>query len=253
MKECCGSSSEATLVDLRRTLGNPSASALETARLEPAEAHECSQKLVYATDRLLDRDLRGMFDGRSTVKVDIDTPGVVLDISDAQHDAEVLPLVMTAAIAWLQELVVSDVTGKRKIQLVDECWRMVSLEGTARFLQSSWKLGRTFGVANIAILHKPGDLAAQTDDGTATSKIAAGLPADSAVRVSFAQTRHDLAVHGDVMGFSETERREISGLSRGESLWKIGSHTAVLSHVIAPTGAEMRICDTDQAVLEALG
>lgn len=251
VRDCCEASSEATLADLRRALNAPSVRALEAARLEAREAHNASQELVFATDGLLDRDLRGMFDGRSTVKVDASMPGVVLDISEVQHDSEALPLVMTAATAWLMELIVSDPTGKRKIQLLDECWRMVSFEGTARFLQASWKLGRTFGVANIAVLHKPGDLAAQADDGTATSKIAAGLVADTAVRVSFAQTREDLKVYGDVLGFSERERAEVNGLSRGESFWKIGTHTVVLDHVISKTGPEMRICDTDQAVAEA--
>ncbi len=249
VSECC-EGAEATVGDLRAALDQPGQQMLRAARLALREAHQASQELIYATDRLLDRDLRGMFDGPSTVSVGIGEPGVVLDISDAQNDAEVLPLVMTAATAWLLELVSGPTSSKRKVLLLDECWRMVSMEGTARFLQSCWKLGRSFGAANVAVLHKPADLAAQADDGTATAKIAAGLVADTAVRVSFAQTRHDLASHGDVLGFSETERSVITGLGRGESLWKVGSHAVVLSHLIAPSGPERLICDTDQALTE---
>lgn len=245
--DCAEGRAQATVQDLRRSLSEPSRAALAAARLEESEASDASNELVYATDKLLDRDLRGMFDGHSTVSVDIAAPGVVLDISDAQHDEEVLPLVMTAGVAWLQELVLA-ISGKKKILLNDESWRMVAYEGTARFMQSSWKLGRSYGAANIAVLHKASDLAAQADDGTATSKIATGLVADTAVRVSFKQTSHDLESHGDVLGFTEMERAEISGLGRGESLWKIGNHVVVLEHDLAASGPERSICDTDQAL-----
>ena len=245
--ECCAGRAQATVKELHQALSKPSEAARTEARLSERDAAESSNELVYATGNLLNRDLRGMFDGPSTVSVDISAPGVVLDISDAQHDAEVLPLVMTAATAWLQQLVTAE-GNKLKIMLNDECWRMVAYEGTARFLQSLWKLGRSFGAANIAVLHKPSDLAAQADDGTATSKIAAGLIADTAVRVSFAQSARDLDTHGDVLGFSQREREMIVGLTRGESLWKIGNHAVALSHRIASTGPEKRICDTDQAM-----
>ena len=247
VKDCSEGRAQATVQDLRASLAQPSSGALDAARISVGEAADASRPLVLATDKLLDRQLRGMFDGHSTVDVDISAPGVVLDISDAQHDEEVLPLVMTAGVAWLQELVLA-ISGKKKILLNDESWRMVAYEGTARFMQSSWKLGRSYGAANIAVLHKASDLAAQADDGTATSKIASGLVADTSVRVSFKQTAHDLAEHGDVLGFTEIERAEIAGLNRGESLWKIGNHVVVLQHMLAPGGPERRICDTDQAL-----
>ena len=56
----------------------------------------------------------------------------------------------------------------KKLQVLDEAWRMLEYEAAARYLQSSWKLGRQKGLANIAAFHRPSNLASQANDGTAT-------------------------------------------------------------------------------------
>ena len=42
--------------------------------------------------------------------------------------------------------------------MVDEAWAILSNLGVARWLQSSWKLSRAFGVSNVAVLHRVSDL-----------------------------------------------------------------------------------------------
>ena len=42
--------------------------------------------------------------------------------------------------------------------VVDEAWAILSNLGVARWLQSSWKLSRAFGVSNVAVLHRVSDL-----------------------------------------------------------------------------------------------
>jgi hypothetical protein len=123
--------------------------------------------------------------GRSTVPLRWDGPGVVLDLSAVPLDSDALPLVMVAAAGWFQQLMACP--GPQRVQILDEAWALLGNRHTAGYLQTSFKLGRTYGVANLCITHRASDLVAQADDGTATSKIAAGLLADSRPRSSFAR------------------------------------------------------------------
>ena len=238
---------QATLGDLVDVLRDPPGSMSTEARLSPERLREVIGEITSAASALVERQFRGMFDGESTVSINADGPGVIIDISDVMHDEKVLPLVMVAATAWLQELLTQPSKAK-KIQVLDEAWKMVAFESTARYLQSCWKLGRTYGVANVAVLHKPGDLASQSEDGSTASKISEGLLADTSVRVSFRQTASDLARYGSLLGWNDTEKAEIGDLHRGESLWKIGDRTVKLAHRLPDYGPERILCDTDQAL-----
>jgi hypothetical protein len=189
-----------------------------------------------------------MFDGPSTLRVDWDGPGVVLDLSAVHHDPDALPLVMVAATAWLQALMASG-AGRQRVQVLDEAWCLLGTRHTASYLQACWKLGRTYGVANIAIAHRPSDLAAQADDGTATAKIAAGLLADTATKIVLRQAPDQLGPAADLLGLTPAERSVVGHLVRGRALWRVGAHTAVVQHHLAPR--ESRMCDTDQSMRAA--
>lgn len=231
-----------TLQGVATLLAAPTEHMAKRAKLTVAEFVEQARPIWYAVDKLLHQSLRGMFDGPSTVNVNWDGPGVVLDLSAVHADGDALPLVMVAATAWLQELMATG-PARQRVQVLDEAWCLLAHRASAGYLQSCWKLGRTYGVANVAIAHRPSDLAAQADDGSATAKIAAGLLADTATKIIMRQAPDQLAQAGELLGLSPKEREVVSHLGRGEALWKIGSRSAVASHEIAP--GETEFCDTD--------
>jgi len=233
---------EPTLGDVASLLTNPPQAVAERVNRPAGQLARDSETVVYALDKLLTRSLRGMFDGPSTLRVDWNGPGVVLDLSAVHHDPDALPLVMVAATAWLQALMASGAR-RQRVQVLDEAWCLLGTRHTAAYLQASWKLGRTYGVANVAIAHRPSDLAAQADDGTATAKIAAGLLADTATKIVLRQAPDQIPAAVAHFGLTDPEARIISQLARGRSLWKIGPHTALLHHLLTP--AEHPICDTD--------
>ena len=234
-----------TLTDVARLLTDPPAAVAERANRPSAQLARDAETIVYALDKLLTRSLRGMFDGSSTLRVDWDGPGVILDLSAVHHDPDALPLVMVAATAWLQALMASG-TRRQRVQVLDEAWCLLGTRHTASYLQACWKLGRTYGVANIAVAHRPSDLAAQADDGTATAKIAAGLLADTATKIVLRQAPDQLAAVGELLGLTPAERGVVGHLVRGRALWRVGGHTAVVQHHLAPREAGM--CDTDQSM-----
>jgi hypothetical protein len=163
--------SEPTLGDVAAMLAEPGDDMRKRLRGDADRLLADLAPLVFALDKLLSRSLRGMFDGPSTVQLRWDGPGVLLDLSAIPLDSDALPLVMVAAAGWLQQLMVSP--GPQRVQVLDEAWALLANRHTTSYLQSSFKLGRAYGIANLAITHRASDLAAQADDGSATAKIAA--------------------------------------------------------------------------------
>jgi type IV secretory pathway VirB4 component len=232
---------EPTLVDVARLVAEPTDDMAARLRRHASDLAVETAPLAYAIDKLLARSLRGMFDGPSTVPMRWDGPGLVLDLSAVPLDSEALPLVMVAAAGWLQQLMACP--GPQRVQVLDEAWALLANRHTAAYLQTCFKLGRTFGAANIGITHRASDLVAQADDGTATAKIAAGLLADSATKIILRQAPDQLDGAAHHLGLTAPETRIVAQLARGRALWKIGARTAVVNHLIAP--AETGITDTD--------
>jgi hypothetical protein len=232
---------EPTLTDLVGLLSDPPDTVIARLRRDRQHTAEDLGAVLYGMDKLLCRSLRGMFDGPSTIKVDWTGAGLVLDLSAVPLDSEALPLVMVAAAGWLSQLMAAP--GPQRVQVLDEAWALLGNRHTASYLQTCFKLGRTYGVANLCIAHRPSDLGAQADDGTATAKIAAGLLADSATKVVLRQAPDQLDAAARSFGLTEPERQIVAQLARGRALWKVGGRTAVVHHVMSATEGEL--CDTD--------
>ena len=239
-----------TLHDVARLLDEPSPDMAARARRQPAELARSVDAARFALGKLLDRDLAGMFDGPTTASVDWSGRGVVLDLSAVHHDPDALTLVMIAATAWLQALLAAPegASVPRRYQVLEECWALLGSERTAKYLQSCYKLSRSYGVANVAVAHRIADLRAQADDGTSAAKVAMGLLGDTDIRVVFRQASDQVAEASALLDLTATEAALLPRLARGRALWKVGpSHTSVTQHVVAP--AEIALCDTDARLL----
>jgi hypothetical protein len=241
MRRCGG---EPTLADIARLLGDPTAEmAADAGCTQEVLAAECRQARL-GLGRLLSRDLRGMFDGRSTVRVDWSGRGLVLDLSGVHQDPDALATVMIPATSWLSSFMADpNPAAPRKVQVIEECWAMLRQARVAFYLQSCWKLCRDYGVANLAVAHRLSDLRAQADDGTAISKVSAGLLADTETRVIFRQAADQADEARTLLGLSAKEADLVVKLSKGVALWKVANYTAVVTHRVAP--AEQAFVDTD--------
>ncbi|MGD9795037.1 MAG: ATP-binding protein [Acidimicrobiia bacterium] len=231
-----------TLADVAAMMANPTDDMADTAHTNPIELARSVEAAFYGLGKLLDRSLRGMFDGPTTVHVDWNGPGIVLDLSAVHHDPDALTLVMIAATAWLQAILANP-DGPHRLQVLDEAWSLLASERTTKYLQSCWKLSRAYGVANLAIVHRLSDLRAQADDGTSASKVSMGLLADTQTRVLFRQSTDQVREATELLDLTTTEAALLPRLAKGRALWKAGGHTAIVEHVIAPS--ERWFCDTD--------
>ncbi len=233
-----------TLADVVAAVQDPAAELVALAQASPLELARAAAPVVFALDKLIHRALRGMFDGPTTVGLDwADGRGIVIDLSAVYGDRDALPLVMMAATHWLGAVLQRE-SDRRVIQVIDEAWAAV-LHG-ARHFQSSLKLARTYGVSTWLLCHRPSDLTAQADDGTADAKIAAGLLSDIQTRILLRQPSDQLAMAADLFALTERETALVGQLVRGRALWRLQHRGAVVQGVL--TARERQLFDTDAAM-----
>lgn len=240
---------QTTLADVARVLRDPTDEMAARAQTTKLELVHQVEDIGYALGKMLDRTMRGMFDGETTVKIDWNGPGIVIDLSAVHHDQEALTLVLLATQSWLQAIM-SVKGGPRRIQVLDEAWALLGNERTAKYMQACWKLGRSYGVANLAIVHRISDLRAQADDGSSATKVSMGLLADTQTRIFFRQSTDQVMEAQELLGLTTSEAELLTHLTRGRALWKVAGHAAVVQHVIGR--GERAMVDSDAAMKESL-
>ena len=234
-----------TLREVCTEITEPADELVAMSRHSPLELTRATAPVTFALDKLCSRTLRGMFDGPTTVRVDWDHgPGVLLDLSAVYSNSEALPLVMVAATHWLAGALRG--RGDRQaIQVIDEAW--AAIHHGAEYFQSSLKLARAHGVATVLVVHRPSDLTAQSDDGTARSKIAAGLLSDIQTRVLLRQPPEQVDEAAQLFDLSERERDWLGTLVQGRAIWRVGARSALVQTILHPN--ERALFDTDAAML----
>jgi hypothetical protein len=229
----------------------PTAASATSLRTDLHDLLEDGRDVALELRRLVHGDLCGMFDGPTTPGLDLSAPLVILDLS-ALYTSTALGVLMACATAWLQAALARTASmpgGKQVFLVVDEAWAILSNLGVARWLQSSWKLSRAFGVSNLAVLHRVSDLRSVGASDSEQVALAQGLLSDSETRVIYAQSPGELAVAAELLSLSATERDLLPQLRRGVALWKVGQRSFLVQHRLSPQ--ERRLVDTDGAMTSA--
>lgn len=232
------------LADVVMLLLQPSASMASSLHTQPGALAAAVRPAALELRRLLAGDLAGMVDGPTTVTLDPDGPGLVLDLS-AVFGTDALAAVMVCAGTWLSASIAHPST-RRRILLVDEAWAVLASVTTTSWLQAVSKLARRHGVQLITVVHRCSDLDGQSDDGTAAQSQARGLLADAETRVIHTQAAGERARSRDLFGLSDVEADLVTRLPAHRALWLVGRNAAVVDHCLSP--ADHSLIDTDQAM-----
>ena len=219
--------SRPTLNDVVSLLTNPTGEMVDRSGVNADELIRDLRNVRYALAKLLDRDLRGMFDGPSTETINWKGRGIVIDLSGVTNTAA-QPLVVIAATGWFQQMLAARESEHvpRRIQVMEEIWSLLGNPMVAKYYQAAQKLARTYGVANIAVAHRLEDLTAQSDDGTAAEKMGSGLAADTQTQVLFNLPPKQALQAQELFGLSNRETTLLTQLRKGEALWRVAHHSS---------------------------
>lgn len=237
-------SGQPALPDVVGELLDPSQASADSVRTDVTALAADGRDVALELRRLVEGDLAGMFDGPTSPGIDLGGPLVVLDLS-ALYSSPALGILMVCATGWLQAAL-SRADGVKRLVVVDEAWAVLRDLATARWLRSGFKLARSFGVANMAVVHRLSDLASAGADGSESQQLARGLLADSETRVVFAQPPSEITGVATALGLSATEAAVVARLPRGVALWKVGQRSFVVDHALGP--GEAALVDTDAAM-----
>ncbi|MGE3795261.1 MAG: VirB4 family type IV secretion system protein [Dehalococcoidia bacterium] len=230
-----------TLPSVQHHLLHPAAEAARSISAAAEALAGYGRACALELRRLCEGDLHGMFDGPTSGGVELDAPIVALDLS-ALHGSPAMAVLMVCVSAWLSGRLARD-DGVKRLVVLDEGWAVLADPAAATFLQRSWKLARSYGVANVLVIHRLSDLAAAGEAGSREVKIAQGLLSDSETRVILAQSPADLEATRELVGLTGTEIDHVATLPRGAALWKVGERSFLVEHRISR--AERSLIDTD--------
>jgi hypothetical protein len=204
----------------------------------------------YALRRFVDGDLSGLFEDESTVGFDENAPMVVVDTSElfARGDL-VARLTQVCTTAWVQA-VISDRDARRTRYLIrEEGWRDMSSLPALQMYQQWLKLSRHYGIANIVILHKMGDLDAVGDADSQERNLAYSVVGDIENKFIFrtnTQAAPDLRTRLDLPeGHVDMARQ----LRQGQFIAYVGQHAYLVDAFATSTRWEYELFATDDAVL----
>ena len=234
-----------TLGHVIEALLEPDTDAAIEVRTDRAGLAADGRSAALELRRMATGDLAGLFDGPSTARPDMGAGIVVLDLS-ATFSSPALPLIMACATAWMQAAL-AGADGVRRLVVVDEAWAILADLATARWSQATFKLSRAYGVANVVVVHRLSDLRASGADGSEQQKLADGLLADSETRVVFGQSPSEAELTGRMLGLSRAETGLIGQLPRGVALWRMGTRSFLVEHLVGT--AEAGLVDTDAAMV----
>jgi type IV secretory pathway VirB4 component len=244
-QESCRRFDDPTIVDVVDVLLDPSEKLAAQVNTTAERLAERSRDAALELRRLCEGDLKGMFDGPTTVEIDWDGPIVVLDLSALGGSGDALGLVMACTMAWLHSAI-ARADGVQRILLLDEAWYLLSNLALARWLRSMFKMSRQYGLSNIIVVHRMSDLEAAGGEGSEATRIAQGLLSDTETRVIYAQADGEVADTRRLLGLTDAEAEVLPRLGRGVALWKVRQQTFIVDHRVGEH--EWEIIDTDHSM-----
>ncbi|MEU7164158.1 ATP-binding protein [Streptomyces morookaense] len=237
-----GTGRQPVLTDIVEQLRHPEAESAESMNVDIDDVRAWGLDVALVLDRLIDGDLRGMFDGPTTVGIDLDAPLIVFDLSRIDRNSIAMPILMAIVGVWLEHTWIRPDRRKR-IFLVEEAWHIINSPFVAQLFQRLLKFGRRLGLSFVAVVHHLSDVV----DGAAAKEAAAILKMAS-TRTIYAQKADEARATGRVLGLPRWAVEIIPTLTPGIAVWDVNGNVQVVKHLV--TDAERPLVYTDRAMTE---
>lgn len=231
------------LPDLIRILQNPAAD------MDPT-LHNAYKNLGYALGRTEEGDLTGMFDGHTTVDFDSSLPAVSVDTSALSGASSEAKRIVSACVGTWVESMVTNPDGGQRICIYEEGWDNINSEADLQRMVVAWKLARHYGIFNLLVIHKLGDLNLAGDAGSRMNTMAQSLLADAGIKIVYRQDESELIHLSSRLGLSDRECDIVRSLKKGQGLWRINTNSYCVENVL--TEAEKELLNTDSRIVEGM-
>ncbi len=233
------------LHDVVEALRDPKQSAADEMNVALDEVRDWGLDVALVLDRLVDGDLANMFDGPTSIGIDLDSPLIVFDLSTIDRNSIAMPILMAIVGVWLEHTWIKP-DRKKRIFLVEEAWHIINSPSVAQLFQRLLKFGRRLGLSFVAVVHHLSDVV----DGAAAREAAAILKMAS-TRTIYMQKSDEARATGRVLGLPRWAVEIIPTLSPGIAVWDVNGDVQVVKHIV--TEIERPLVYTDRAMTESSG
>src|SRR5262249_9031989 len=207
-------------------LRHPISESAEAMNVDVDDVRAWGLDVALVLDRLVDGDLRGMFDGPTSVGIDLDSPLIVFDLSHIDRNSIAMPILMAIVGVWLEPTWIRP-DRKKRIFLVEEAWHIINSPFVAQLFQRLLKFGRRLGLSFVAVVHHLSDVV----DGAAAKEAAAILKMAS-TRTIYAQKADEARATGRVLGLPRWAGGINPTLAAGIAGWGVkGNVTGVKDRI----------------------
>ncbi|MFW0168764.1 helicase HerA domain-containing protein [Rothia sp. P4278] len=219
-----------------------------------ASRAEAFEQLANTLERLVEGDLKGMFDGASTVEFNPWAPITVFNTRSFANSSDKVKKIAYACIqTWAEAAVTTDEYGQR-IVVYEEGMEALNDAGSLQRMITQVKLARAYGLFNVLVLHKLSDLDMAGDEGSASRASAYSLLGDSSVQVVYHQNKSERERTIEKLGLSERQWDIVSKLKQGQGLWllegkpfKVQNRMSKPEEPVFNTNAAMEIAKAEDA------
>lgn len=203
----------------------------------------------FVLRRFVKGDLSGLFEDESTVRFDDAAPIVVVDTSElfARGDL-VAQLSQICTTAWNQA-VISDRGAHRKRYVIrEEGWRDMTSLASLQMYQQWLKLSRHYGISNIVILHKMGDLDAVGEADSQERNLAYSIAGDIENKFIFRINQQESTSIHQRLSIPPAHVGMARQLRKGEFLAYVGQFSYLVDAFATSTEWEYELFKTDEAM-----
>ncbi|MCK3769387.1 hypothetical protein MZK47_06880 [Microbacterium aerolatum] len=203
----------------------------------------------FVLRRFVKGDLSGLFEDESTVSFDDAAPIVVVDTSElfARGDL-VAQLSQICTTAWNQA-VISDRDAHRKRYVIrEEGWRDMTSLASLQMYQQWLKLSRHYGISNIVILHKMGDLDAVGEADSQERNLAYSIAGDIENKFIFRINQQESVSIHQRLSIPPAHVGMARQLRKGEFLAYVGQFSYLVDAFATSTEWEYELFKTDEAM-----
>lgn len=204
----------------------------------------------FVLRRFVDGDLSGLFEDESTVAFDDQAPIVVVDTSElfARGDL-VAQLTQVCTTAWIQAVISDRSAGRTRYVIREEGWRDMTSLASLQMYQQWLKLSRHYGISNIVILHKMGDLDAVGEADSQERSLAYSIVGDIENKFIFRSNHQEQNALRTRLNLPAPHVEMARQLRKGEFLAYVGQYAYLVDCFSTSTPWEFDLFATDDAVL----
>ncbi|GAA1468924.1 hypothetical protein [Microbacterium thalassium] len=206
----------------------------------------------FVLRRFVEGDLSGLFEDESTVTFDQDAPIVVTDTSELFARGDLAAqLTQVCSTAWIQAVIADRAAKRTRYVVREEGWRDMTSLASLQMFQQWLKLSRHYGISNIVILHKMGDLDAVGDADSLERSLAYSIVGDIENKFVFRVNQQEQTALRQRLNLPAPHVEMARQLRKGEFIAYVGQYSYLVDCFATSTPWEFELFKTDDAVAPA--